>query len=70
MKHFKKVGCQFCHVEFGHQIMEALGLFEYKMRDFTQIVFNFTNRWSNGVVSWFADVILQKWYFPQIYTIK
>ena len=24
---FKKVECQFCHVEFGHQIMEALGLF-------------------------------------------
>ena len=46
----KKARCQFCHVKFGHRIMEAVGFFDYEMRNFTQITFNFTNRWSKCVV--------------------
>ena len=59
----KKGRYQFCDEKFGHRIMEAVGFFDYKMRDFTQIAFNFTNRWNMGVVSWFSDIILHKWYF-------
>ena len=33
----KKARCQFCDVKFGHRIMEAVGLFEYKMRKCAQI---------------------------------
>ena len=33
--------CQFCDDKFGHRIMEAVGFFDYKMRNFTQIAFNF-----------------------------
>ena len=40
----KKTRCQFCDVKFGHQIMEVVALFIYKMRNFTQTTFNFTNR--------------------------
>ena len=54
----------------GHQIVEAVGFFDYKMRNFTQITFNLTNRWSKGVVSLFSDFILHKWYFRKLYTIK
>ena len=39
-----KARCQFCHVKFGHGIMEAVGFFKNKMRNSTQITFNFTNR--------------------------
>ena len=46
----KKAPCQFCDDKFGHRIMEAVGFFDYEMLNFTQITFNFTNRWSKGVV--------------------
>ena len=59
----KKARCQFCDVKFGHRIMEAVGFFDYKMHSFIQITFNFTNKWSKGVVWWFSDMILHKWYF-------
>ena len=49
----KSARCQFCDDKFGHRITEAVGFFDYKMRKFTQITFNFTNRWSKDVVSWF-----------------
>ena len=66
----KNVRCQFCDDKFGHRIMEAIGFFDYKMRNFTQTTLNFTNRWSKGVDSWFSDNILHKWYFRKFYTIK
>ena len=66
----KNVRCQFCDDKFGHRIMEAVGFFDYKMRNFTQTTLNFTNRWSKGVDSWFSDNILHKWYFRKLYTIK
>ena len=66
----KKAWCQFCDDKFGHRIMEAVGFQDYKMRNFTQITFNFTNSWNKGVVLWFSDIILHKWYFPKVYTIK
>ena len=50
--------------------MEAVGLFDSKMRSFTQITFDFTNIWRKNVVSWLADIILHKWYFCKFYTIK
>ena len=30
-KTLKKARCQFCHVKFGHRIMEAMGFFEYEI---------------------------------------
>ena len=48
---FKKARCQFCDDKFGHRIMEAVGFFDYKMRNFNQITFNFTNRRIKGIVS-------------------
>ena len=62
--------CQFCDIKFGRRIMEAGGFFNYKMHSFTQITFNFTNRRSQGVVWWFSDIILHKWYFHKSWTIK
>ena len=59
----KKARCQFRDVKFGHRIMEAVDFFDNKMHSFTQITFNFTNKWSKGVVWWFSDMILHKWYF-------
>ena len=58
----KRVRCQFCDVKFGHRIMEAVGFFDYKMHGFIQInvTFNFTNKWSKGVVWWFTEMILHK----------
>ena len=66
----KKARCQFCDDKFGYRIMEAVGFFDYEMCDFTQITFNFTNRWSQGVVSRVSDIILHKWYFRKLHTIK
>ena len=54
----KKARGQFCDVKFGHRIMEAVVFFDYKMHSFMQITFNFTNKWSKGVVWWFTDMIL------------
>ena len=34
-----KARCQFCDDKFGHRIMEAVGFFDYKIRNFTQITF-------------------------------
>ena len=62
----KKARCQFGDVKFGHRIMEAVGFFDYKMHSFIQITFNFTNEWSKGVVWWFTDMILHKWYFCKL----
>ena len=62
----KKARGQFCDVKFGHRIMEAVGFFDYKMHSFMQITFNFTNKWSKGVVWWFTDMILYKWYFRKL----
>ena len=61
----KKSWSQFCDVMFIHRIMEGVGLFDYKMRSFTQITFNFTNRRIKGVASWFflyyfTEVIFSK----------
>ena len=50
----KKARCQFCDVKFGQRIMEAVGFFDYKMHSFIQITFNFTNKWSKGIVRWFT----------------
>ena len=67
---FKKGRCKFCGDKLGHRIMEAVGFFDNKMHNCTKIAFNFTNRWSNGIVSWFSDIILHRWYFRKLYTIK
>ena len=66
----KKARCQFYHVKFGHRIMEAVGFFDCKRRNFTQITLNCTNRWSKCVVSWFSYIVLHEWYFRESYTIK
>ena len=51
-----KARCRFCDAKFRHRIIEAVGLFDYEMRNFIKITLNFTNKWrSNGVVSWFSD---------------
>ena len=62
----EKARCQFYDVKFGHRIMEAMGLFDYKMHSFIQITFNFTNKWSKGVVWWFTEMLLHKWYFRKL----
>ena len=46
--------------------MEAVVLYAYKMRNLTQIIFNFTNILIKNVVLWFADILLHKWYILQI----
>ena len=62
-KTLKKARCQFCNIKFGHRIMEAVGFFDYEMHSFIQITFNFTNKWSKGVVWWFTEMILHTWIF-------
>ena len=66
----KRARCQFCRVKFGHRIMKAVNSFDDKMGNFTQITFNFMNRWIKCVVSWFSCIILHKWYVSKLYTIK
>ena len=66
----KKAWCQFCDVKFGQRIMEAVVFFDHKMHNLIQITFNFTNRWSQGVISWCSDIILHEWYFRKLYFIK
>ena len=66
----KKARCQFCHVKFDHGLWRRWVFFYYKMPNFIQVTFNFTNRWSKRVVSLFSDIILHKWYFRKVYTIK
>ena len=70
MKHWKKARCQFCDVKFGHRIVEAVDLFDYRMRISNQITFNFTNRRRKGVVPRFVDFVLHKWYSRKLYIIK
>ena len=70
MKHWKQARCQFCDVKFGHRIMEAVDLFDYRMRIANQITFNFTNRRRKGVVPRFVDFVLHKWYSRKLYIIK
>ena len=63
----KKARCKFCYVKFGHRIIEAVGFFDYKMQNCIQITFiNFTNKWIKGVVWWFMEMILHKWYFRKL----
>ena len=50
--------------------MEAVGFFDYKIRNFTQITFNFTNMGSKGIVSRYSDFIWHKWYCRKLYTVK
>ena len=59
----KKARCQFCDDKFSHRVMVAVGFVHYDIRNFTQITFSFTKRWSKGVVSWFSDIMLHKWFF-------
>ena len=68
----KKAQCQISDVMFGHWIIQAVALFDYRMCGFTRITFNSRNNWSKGVVLWFSDffMILHKWYFHQSYTTK
>ena len=43
--------CQLNYVKLGHQVTAALGLFKYKMHNFTPITFHLANKWSKSVVS-------------------
>ena len=43
--------CQLNYVKFSHQVTAALGLFKYKMHNFTPITFHLANKWSKSVVS-------------------
>ena len=45
----KKSQCQINDVMFGHWIIQAVALFDYRMCGFTRITFNSRNSWSKGV---------------------
>ena len=70
MKHWKRHDVNFAMSTSVTELWRRWGFFYDEMRNFTQIIFNFTNRRSKCVVSWFCYIILHKWCFRKLYTIK
>ena len=70
MKHWKKYAVNFAISSSVTALWRRWVSLTKKMHSFTQITFDFTNRWIKGVVWWFSDIILHKWYFHKLWTIK
>ena len=51
-------------VQLGHRITEAVGLFDYKMLNTTEISFYVANTWNRSIVLWNHDIVFISEYFP------
>ena len=64
----KKARCQLCDVKFGHRFIQAMGLFDYKCAILPKS--HMILQTGEAMVLVYDLIILHKWYFRKLYTIK